>query len=56
MKSVGYKTDISFIEWSFIKDQFKGLQYLYSDIQQDIREEDSLFNYSVHTSDTGESV
>lgn len=56
MKLVGSETGISFVEWSLIKDQFKGLEYRYSDIQQDIREEDSLFNYTAHTSDIGESV
>ncbi len=56
MKLVGSEDGISFVEWSLIGEHFKGLEYRYSDIQQDIREEDTLFNYSAHTSDTGESV
>lgn len=56
MKLVGSDDGICFVEWSLVGEQLKGLVFRYSDIQQDIREDDILFTHSVHTSDNGDSV
>lgn len=53
MKLVGSDEGITFVEWSLIGQNFKGSVFVYSQIQQDISEADTLF---VYASDKGEDV
>lgn len=53
MKLVDSDEGITFVEWSLIGQNFKGSVFVYSQIQQDINEADSLF---IFASDNGEDV